>query len=196
MTFARMLDLVSMARLSSSETDNSTGEDVLSNRSAPRDSRMANKGEHRSQPRRKNRSWSSRRMWRTTTTKTSAQGSASDHDFESIAGNATSLIQTHEPNKNKPNNQHGPGRVLRLPNQSPSDRQSSSSESLLTVLRHLSVGTHKPPSTPSSPQISDYDLSSSYPTPISTPGTPCGSLEALQCSGLSENPHSIQVSQA
>ena len=81
-TFARMLDLVSMELHSSSETDISAGEEAASIRSTGRDQKLANQTEPRHPPRRKARNWSSRRFWRTPNSNSSTQGSASDHDFE------------------------------------------------------------------------------------------------------------------
>ena len=192
-TFARMLDLVSMELHSSSETDISAGEEAASIRSTGRDQKLANQTEPRHPPRRKARNWSSRRFWRTPNSNSSTQGSASDHDFEQTIP----AIVHNEPKAAScasATSQRRSNRLLRLPARTTTDRQSSSTESLLTIIRNLS-GTHKTPSTPSSPQISDYELSSSFPTPISTPGSPAGSLETLpSASGANnDNTHSIQV---
>ena len=67
-----------------------------------------------------------------------------------------------------------------------------SAESLINIIRNFSSSNHRSPPTPSSPQISDHDISSAYPTPISTPGSPGGSLETISQSSLNSE-STIQV---
>ena len=172
------------AEISSSETDTSAGEELNKSRE------MAIKGlssdPRGSMVKRKHRSWSSRRFWRTHNSNSSTQGSASDHetpDNPALIDNISSADSA-----SRKGNRH-----LRLPSRTASSgRQASSTESLLSIIRNFSTSNHRTPSTPSSPK-SDYEISSSFPTPLSTPGSPAGSLEAISQSSNVSDVTTIQV---
>ena len=178
--------------ISSSETETSAGEDSKSRE-------LANSGlalDHRNAPnKRKQRSWNSRRFWRSNNSNSSTQGSASDQDMQDNFPLAEQVPANESIGRasSRKGNRH-----LRLPSRtaSASGRQASSTESLLSIIRNFSTTNHRTPSTPSSPQISDYELSSSFPTPLSTPGSPAGSLEVIPTASscaASDNTSSIQV---
>lgn len=183
-----MMELVK-ADISSSETDVSVGEEINKSKDVAIKRFTVFDNNPSCQTRRKNPSWRSRRFWRSTNSNSSTQGSASDQENSNeipFLGNASSyeIAGTEKgPNCN---------RHLRLPPRiaTASGRKASSTESLLTIIRNLSGANHKSPSTPSSPQVSDYELSSSFPTPLSTPGSLTASLEAI-CQ--SSNNSDVQV---
>ena len=181
-TFARMMELVK-ADISSSETDISVGEEI--HKSKEGDVKKFTVLDNR-RAKQKNSSWSSRRLWRSNNSNSSTQGSASDQEISHeipFLENATSSsdIATAECGQNQ--NRH-----LRLPRAiSTFGRKASSTESLLTIIRNLSGSNHKSPSTPSSPQVSNYELSSSFQTPLSTPGSISGSLEAISQSSINSS---------
>lgn len=181
------------AEISSSETETSAGEEQ---QIKCRELAVAGLTlDHRnSSSKRKQRSWNSRRFWRSNHSNSSTQGSASDQDLQD-----SSLMEqmpcnestSHQSSSGRKVNRH-----LRLPSRSSSTggRQASSTESLLNIIRNFSATNHRTPSTPSSPQVSDYELSSSFPTPLSTPGSPAGSLEILPSSStVAIDNTSIQV---
>ncbi len=188
-TFARMMEMVK-AEMSSSETDTSAGEDLKKSRLSVTKGQLMERESH---AKRKHRSWTSRRFFRSANnSNSSTQGSASDHERDSISlTDKMSVELTAIPIGNsRKGNKH-----LKLPGRTSvsGSRQASSTESLLTIIRNLSTSNHRTPSTPSSPQISDYELSSSFPTPLSTPGSPAGSLEAISQSSANSDTTTIQV---
>ncbi len=190
-----MMEMVK-AEISSSETETSAGEDSKSRELASAGLALDH---HRNAPnKRKQRSWNSRRFWRSNNSNSSTQGSASDQDLHD--SNFPLAEQHAQPTNEsicRASSRKG-NRHLRLPSRtstSTGGRQASSTESLLSIIRNFSATNHRTPSTPSSPQISDYELSSSFPTPLSTPGSPAGSLEVIPASAntASDNSTSIQV---
>lgn len=176
-TFARMMEAVKAER-SSSETDTSVGEDLTKSRES------ANKGgicaDYRpGQSKRKHRGWNSRRFWRSNNSNSSTQGSASDHDTqESTSSTVHYLVADDAAGSSALRKGH---RHLRLSGRMTSNnlQQPAGNDSLLSIIRNISGSNNRTPSTPSSPQISDYEISSSFPTPLSTPGSPAGSLEVI-----------------
>ena len=170
--------------ISSSETDTSAGEERKSHGLKTNRNVVI----HRNLPKRKSRStWSTSRFWRSNRSNSSTQGSASDHEMDSI--DVSSIDQPEPSSGVRKINSH-----LRLPSRSvgPSSIKTSSAESLINIIRNFS-NSHRSPPTPSSPQISDHEPSSAYPTPISTPGSPGGSLETISPSSLNSD-NTIQVS--
>lgn len=167
-----MMEMVK-ADVSSSETDTSAGEEL--NKSREMAIKVLASDQRNSVVKRKHRSWNSRRFWRAQNSNSSTQGSASDHETPENPSLTDSMMAQSESFSGRKGNRH-----LRLPcrTASASGRQASSTESLLSIIRNFSSTNHRTPSTPSSPK-SDYDISSSFPTPLSTPGSPAGSLEAL-----------------
>lgn len=189
-TFARMMEMVK-TDMTSSENDTSASEEpskyieVVDESTASNPRNVHNK--------RKQRSWNSRHFWRSNNSNSTTQGSASDQDIQD------NFLLTDQTPSNDSVNGVGIGkstRHLRLPSRSvvTGSRQASSTESLLNIIRNFSAANHRTPSTPSSPQMSDYELSSSFPTPLSTPGTPAGSLEVIPPTSNSVDSTSIQVS--
>jgi len=184
-----MMEMVK-ADITSSETETSAGEEqskcteLVDDRMTPDSIGASNK--------RKQRNWNSRRFWRSNNSNSSTQGSASDQDIQDnfpMTEHAPSNDSVSQTNVGKGH------RHLRLPsrNAATSGRHASSTESLLSIIRNFSTANHKTPSTPSSPQISDYELSSSFPTPLSTPGSPAGSFEAIPTTSNATDTNSIQV---
>lgn len=192
-----MMEMVK-ADISSSETDTSAGEEIIKSREAAAKRLIAD--ERGGLTKRKHRTWSSRRFWRSSTnnSNSSTQGSASDCEApdniftteERSPSLELSVMGFGSINSNRKANRH-----LRLPERTISNagRQTSSTESLSAIVRNFSVSSHKAPSTPSSPQVSDYELSSSFPTPLSTPGSPAGSMEAISQSSINSDNTTIQV---
>lgn len=167
------------AEMSSSETETSAGEEHIKSREV---AVAALPLDHRSVPsKRKQRNWNSRRFWRSNNSNSSTQGSASDQDIQDISSEQIQTsINLAISNSNSQSSVRKGNRHLRLPSRTSSGgRQASSTESLLNIIRSFSTTNHRTPSTPSSPQISDYEVSSSFPTPLSTPGSPAGSLEII-----------------
>lgn len=145
---------------------------------------------------------SARRFWRSSHhSNSSTQGSASDQEMPDIgssisfaepaAQQSASSIKLSSRQSNTSNS----NRHLRLPSRTVSSsggrQKASSTESLLNMIRSFSSSgatasgsnVHRTPSTPSSPQMgSDYEASSSFPTPLSTPCSPGGSLEIIPSS--------------
>ena len=167
-----MLNMVS-AEMSSSETDISAGEELK-----VKENRLNLNLDPRAAQRRKTRNWSSRRFWRSPNSNSSTQGSGSDLDVDAKAKHETTMAASRKTN-----------RLLRLSAHAatvpPAEKRTSSAESLLTIFRNFSSSSHKSPSTPSSPQISDCEVGSSMPTPMSTPGSP--SMSADNGSTISDN---------
>lgn len=184
-----MMEMVK-AEISSSETETSAGEEQTKCRE------LAVAGltmDHRIvASKRKQRNWNSRRFWRSNNSNSSTQGSASDQDLQDTS--LTEAVPSNEPTSHASSRKVN--RHLRLPSRTSSTggRQASSTESLLNIIRNFSATNHRTPSTPSSPQVSDYELSSSFPTPLSTPGSPAGSLEIIpSSSNTTVDTSSIQV---
>lgn len=178
------------ADITSSETETSAGEEqskcieLVDDRMMPDSIGAANK--------RKQRNWNSRRFWRSNNSNSSTQGSASDQDIQ----DNLPMTEHVPPNDSVSRTNIGKGhRHLRLPSRTAatSGKHASSTESLLSIIRNFSTANHKTPSTPSSPQISDYEISSSFPTPLSTPGSPAGSFEAIPTTSNPTDNTSIQV---
>lgn len=189
-TFARMMEMVK-ADISSSETETSAGEELNKSREL---AVGVTASEHRSiSSKRKPRNWNSRRFWRSNNSNSSTQGSASDQDVQDSFPSTDNVPTANElecRDIGRKGNRH-----LRLPSRAAATggRQASSTESLLNIIRNFSAPNHRTPSTPSSPQVSDYELSSSFPTPLSTPGSPAGSLEVITPSSNTSEATSIQV---
>ncbi|KAK2723116.1 hypothetical protein QYM36_001707, partial [Artemia franciscana] len=160
-TFARLLKKV-QTELSSSLSDLSTHERR----------KVQERELHEKQPKpftKRRGRWARARLPNSTS---STQGSASDIDIPdtpeiSSSENVTPITQT--PLRAK---------LLRLPARTNSGSlksgTNSSAESLMSMFKSA-VGSRTTPSTPSSPQISEADLSSCFPTPLSTPGSPSDS---------------------
>jgi hypothetical protein len=174
-----MMEMVT-ADISSSETDISVSEEIHKSKEIDVKKIIVmdkRKAKH------KNSGWNSRRFWRSNNSNSSTQGSASDqdnsHETSFIENTSSCDVATVECEQTQ--NRH-----LRLPSRSISTfgRKASSTESLLTIIRNFSGSNHKSPSTPSSPQVSDYELSSSFQTPLSTPGSISASLEAISQSSI------------
>lgn len=183
-----MMEMVK-AEITSSETETSAGEEP--NKSIELvDGRMASDFINATS-KRKLRSWNSRRFWRSNNSNSSTQGSASDQDIQDHFPMTENVTLNESVSRTNISKGH---RHLRLPSRSTSTsgRQASSTESLLSIIRNFSTN-HRTPSTPSSPQISDYELSSSFPTPLSTPGSPAGSFEVIPTPSNHTDASSIQV---
>lgn len=164
------------AERSSSETDTSIGEDINKSRE------FASKGmacvDYRlGHGKRKHRGWNSRRFWRSNNSNSSTQGSASDHDTQETGSPMVHYLVAQDA-AGSSSARKGPRPRLsgRMSNHL---QQPPANDSLLSIIRNISGSTNRTPSTPSSPQVSDYEISSSFPTPLSTPGSPGGSLEAI-----------------
>lgn len=162
------------ADISSSETDISVGEETQK----PKEVDAKKFGLLDNQKAK----YKSRRFWRSNNSNSSTQGSTSDqensHEIPFLENTSLSDITIAECEQNQ-------NRNLRLPRAiSTFGRKASSTESLLTIIRNLSGSNHKSPSTPCSPQVSDYELSSSFQTPLSTPGSISFSLEAISQSPI------------
>ncbi|XP_059350348.1 uncharacterized protein LOC130692880 isoform X2 [Daphnia carinata] len=188
-TFARMMEMVKND-MTSSENDTSASEEPSKYIEVVDESTASNP--RNAHNKRKQRSWNSRHFWRSNNSNSMTQGSANDQDIQD------NFPLTDQTPSNETVNGVGiskSNRHLRLPSRNvvTGSRQASSTESLLNIIRNFSAANHRTPSTPSSPQMSDYELSSSFPTPLSTPGTPAGSLEVIPPTSNAVDSTSIQV---